>query len=402
MLDFLKAIRDAGVPHDMPPEEAKYIRLVNMWTALMIVANIAFLALNASDPGIFFLLFAIVEALLVLVIFFNLFRLHSLARVFLLIVVNAATGGIAVMSGAHIQGQYLLFLTAAAAPLIFPRKERGLMVAMIVLSFVTYVATTRFQQRIDPIVSDPRDPLSIAVVEWLLYAGVVGLALVGRIGSSQTEHLLKEEREHSERLLLNILPEEVAHRLKHDSGVIAQGYESASVLFADVVGFTAVSSTLDPDRLVRGMNDIVSAFDDMVEELGLEKIKTIGDGYMAAGGVPVPCEDHAERTAELAIRMQRFMNEYSEEKNIPLKLRIGINTGPLVAGVIGKKKFAYDLWGDTVNTAARMESHGEPGRIHLSESARKCLGENYQVEERGHIEVKGKGRMRSYFLTGTG
>ncbi|NES08389.1 MAG: adenylate/guanylate cyclase domain-containing response regulator, partial [Okeania sp. SIO2F4] len=211
---------------------------------------------------------------------------------------------------------------------------------------------------------------------------------------------LAEEQEKSERLLLNILPAPIAQRLKQGEKTIADSFSEVTVLFGDLVGFTKLSANLSPAELVELLNMIFSRFDELAEKYGLEKIKTIGDAYMIVGGLPTPREDHAEAIAEMALDMLHQIKEISEQQGKPLQIRIGINTGAVEAGVIGTKKFAYDLWGDTVNTAHRMESHGIPGVIQVTEDTYNCLANKYTFQERGMIEIKGKGMMRTYLLVG--
>jgi len=204
----------------------------------------------------------------------------------------------------------------------------------------------------------------------------------------------------SDDLLLNILPESIAERLKAGEGVIADRVDHVSVLFADLVDSTPLSQRLSPTELVVFLDGIFTKFDDLADELGLEKIKTIGDAYMVVGGLPEEREDHLEAIAELALRMQDQIADHPAANGTPLQMRYGIHTGPVVAGVIGRRKFSYDLWGDTVNTAARMESHGVPGRIHVTGSVRTGLEDAFTFEERGTVEIKGKGSLTTHFLTG--
>lgn len=201
------------------------------------------------------------------------------------------------------------------------------------------------------------------------------------------------ERARSERLLLNILPSPIAERLKNREGPIADLHAEASILFADIAGFTAMSVEMPPQELVAMLNRLFSGFDQLVRELGVEKIKTIGDAYMAVAGVPEPVDDHAERIADLALAMR---------DTATLPIRIGIDTGPVVAGVIGESKFIYDLWGEAVTTASRMESHGIPGAIHVTERFRDRLSDRYRFLDRGENEIKGRGRMRTWLLEGRG
>ncbi len=215
------------------------------------------------------------------------------------------------------------------------------------------------------------------------------------------EHrLLQEEQARSETLLLNVLPKPIADRLKRDPSTIADGFPEATVLFADIVDFTRLSAGMPPERLVAWLNELFSLFDRLSERHGLEKIKTIGDAYMAVAGLPMPRPDHAEAAAEMALEMQRELAARTAPNGEPLYMRIGLHTGPVVAGVIGTKKFIYDLWGDTVNTASRMESHGIAGTIQVTEAAYRRLQNAYEFEDRGVIPVKGKGEMRTYLLKG--
>lgn len=211
---------------------------------------------------------------------------------------------------------------------------------------------------------------------------------------------LGREREKSERLLRTILPESIAARLKESSSTIAEHHPAVTVLFADLTGFTGFSTQVDAAGLVGMLDEIFSAFDRLALAAGVEKIKTIGDAYMAVAGLPTPRADHADAVAGLAIDMQAAFAGIVAARGLPLALRIGVHSGPVVAGVIGHHKFAYDLWGDTVNVASRMESHGEPGLIHVSPATRALLGDRYRFTDRGPVAVKGRGEMRTFFLLG--
>lgn len=210
---------------------------------------------------------------------------------------------------------------------------------------------------------------------------------------------LQAERARSERLLLNVLPEPIAERLKDGGGVIADGFEEATVLFADIAGFTPLAERMPPQRVVALLDDVFSTFDQLSDEHGLEKIKTIGDAYMVAGGIPEPRPDHLQAVAEMALAMREACRRVTGERwNGSIDLRIGMDTGPVTAGVIGRSKFIYDLWGDTVNTASRMESHGVAGEIHVTGRVRERLEDRYVFRPRGSVEIKGKGLMATYLL----
>jgi adenylate cyclase len=208
------------------------------------------------------------------------------------------------------------------------------------------------------------------------------------------------ERAKSERLLLNVLPESVASRLKESDAVIAEGFESATVLFADIVGFTPLAQELAPADTVALLDRVFARWDGLADRHGVEKIKTIGDAYMVAGGLPSPREDHAEAVADMALEMGAEVERCAAESGVALEVRIGMDTGPVVAGVIGRAKFSYDLWGDTVNTASRMEHHGVPGAIQVTERVYEQLRDRYDLHRRGTVEVKGKGPMTTYLLLG--
>ncbi len=211
---------------------------------------------------------------------------------------------------------------------------------------------------------------------------------------------LEIEQAKSESLLLNILPKTIADRLKEETTTIADQFTDVTVLFADIVGFTNLSSRISPKELVTLLNEIFSEFDRLADLHGLEKIKTIGDAYMLVGGLPEPKADCAKDVAEMALDMQKAILQFNQNHQENINIRIGINTGAVVAGVIGQKKFIYDLWGDAVNIASRMESHGLPGSIQVSEDTYQLLEKFYQFEERGSITIKGKGEMKTYFLLG--
>ena len=212
---------------------------------------------------------------------------------------------------------------------------------------------------------------------------------------------LASANEQNQALLLNVLPNTIAERLKQGATLIADEYDHATILFADIVGFTRLSTEFPAVQIVEMLNWIFSVYDDLTEQYGLEKIKTIGDSYMVAGGVPVAHPHHCEAVAEMGLAIIRETQAFAAQSGINLNVRVGIHTGHVVAGVIGQKKFIYDLWGDTVNTASRMESSGASGHVHVSEEVYEALRhfpDRFQFQERGEIEVKGKGKMRTYFL----
>jgi class 3 adenylate cyclase len=278
-------------------------------------------------------------------------------------------------------------------------------VAFTLLTLVMYAALDHFIAR-SPL------QVSLSISSTLLSLGGIGALIAYRLERQARQSFLQRrlideqvsalaaEKARAEELLLNVLPASIAERLKRGQRPIADGFPRVSVLFADIVGFTKMSERVTPAELVDRLDSIFSSFDDLADKLKLEKIKTIGDAYMVAAGLHSNEYDHAQTIAEMALGMQRRASEFGREFGEALSIRIGIHTGPVVAGVIGKRKFIYDVWGDTVNTASRMESHGEPGTIHVSDETRTLLKDMYELTSRGEITVKGKGVMRTWFLEG--
>jgi len=211
---------------------------------------------------------------------------------------------------------------------------------------------------------------------------------------------LELEKMRSEGLLLNVLPASIAERLKAGEQTIADRLDEVTIVFTDLVGFTPMAQARPANEIVDLLDEVVAEFDRLVEKYQMEKIRTAGDGYMAVAGAPEPSTNHASRAADLALDMMESIRSYTDFSGNSLGLRIGIDCGPVIAGVIGLKKFTYDVWGDAVNTASRMESHGVPGKIHVTERVRERLQGSHRFEERGLIEVKGKGQMRTFFLIG--
>lgn len=264
---------------------------------------------------------------------------------------------------------------------------------------------------LEPVLSPAAVPATIGLAFFVLNLGVPSLTVfvllryflvqrdVARAALAEEHRKLEAERARSERLLLNVLPASIAGRLKDGERTIADAGE-ATVVFADLAGFTAFARRRDPDRVVALLNEVFTRLDGLADRFGLEKIKTIGDAYMAVAGVPTPRADHAAVAAELALAILETEPTGPGEQAEALAMRVGIDTGPVVAGVIGQHRFSYDLWGDTVNTASRMESTGVSGRIQVTDRVVATLEDRYVFEPRGEMEVKGKGTMRTWFLLG--
>jgi class 3 adenylate cyclase len=266
--------------------------------------------------------------------------------------------------------------------------------------FVAFAALVVVSGAINSTLSEdaPHIPNGVIVTFFVLNVGAVaGTAFV------LLEYFVRareREQARSERLLLNVLPESVAARLKNDEGIIADAFADVTVLFADIVGFTPLAERLAANDVVAVLDRVFASWDDLATQFGVEKIKTIGDAYMVASGVPIPREDHTEAIADMALAMSAELTRAAAPAGLTLEARIGIDTGPVVAGVIGRSKFIYDLWGDTVNTASRMESHAPPCAIQVTERTFERLRDRYELRPRGALEIKGKGTMTTYLLVG--
>ena len=266
--------------------------------------------------------------------------------------------------------------------------------------FVAFIALIVLAGVLEPIVSQQPADIPVPVQTTFFILNISGPALTAYLLLQYSVRARDAALASSERLLLNVLPAPIAERLKRHEGRIAEAHEEVTVLFADVVDFTPFTERTAPERVVGVLDEIFSAFDDLAQGHGLEKIKTIGDAYMVVAGVPEPRSDHAEAMAEMALDMQASVGRLGERLGVELAIRVGMASGPVIAGVIGRRKFIYDLWGDTVNTASRMESHSLPGRIQVTAATYQRLRGRYRFEGRGEIEVKGKGRLPAYLMVG--
>ncbi|WP_165610008.1 adenylate/guanylate cyclase domain-containing protein [Shimia aestuarii] len=300
-------------------------------------------------------------------------------------------------SGIHL----LMFVAPAAVLVIFgPLRWHLLLASLLVSTLTVSLAVVLIGDPALPAANDPVLQTGLMLVSttsalWL----VIIPGYVGFLRAERAEDALEAEHARSEALLYNLLPTEIATRLKEAPGkTIADNLDHTAILFADIVGFTPRSARMTPEELVKFLNRIFSTFDMLAEKHGLEKIKTIGDAYMVAAGLPQPVDQPVQRVAEMAFDMLTAMQDFSDEIGDTVEVRIGIHAGPVVAGVIGHQKLFYDVWGDTVNTASRMESHGEPGRIQVTAAARDALMGDYAFTPRGLVEIKGIGALETWWL----
>jgi adenylate cyclase len=293
--------------------------------------------------------------------------------------------------------QYFIFVAVLSAFFIQYKK---LSIAIAIFSIINFIILfILFATRIPPFYT------SVTIINLFNIAiGITSLIIVGSMAYmfsravDETENRLQVQYDRAERLLRNILPESVAERLKEKEQLIADGFAQSSILFADLQNFTEFSGSTTPKNLVYMLNELFSSFDDLLEQHGVEKIKTIGDAYMVASGLPQESDRHAEQILDYARAMLAAINDFNNKQGLDFSIRIGVNSGPVIAGVVGKKKYSYDLWGDTVNVASRMEASGFPGEIHLSENTYRLIKNKYNVIKREPLQIKGKGLMQTYFL----
>lgn len=297
-------------------------------------------------------------------------------------------------------GIWLSFLTAAPLSILLFGVERTYIAGALSVMGVFLALFFRFAMPFDTGYLPPTALILNFGINFSLNAVLLFLVVhyVSR-NAARAEESAEREHARSESLLANILPPQVAARLKNEE-IIADRYEAASVLFADMAGFTARASETTPEELVRFLNRVFSRLDSLVEAHGLEKIKTTGDAYLVVAGAPEPRPDHMEAMADLALAMRDALAGLTDPKGGDVPVRIGLASGPVVAGVVGRRKFFYDVWGDTVNVAARMEQTGEVGRIQVAPDMGRLLGDRFVLEPREPVEVRGKGRMRTWYLVG--
>jgi adenylate cyclase len=384
-----------------PEKEARRLRAVNIAAFCAAVVPLTFgLHRAATDPEGW--MFGLGTTLIGIAILATplLHRFNSVAAPFALgLLIYAHIFRVVYTSGTS-DGAYMTYLTAAGVGVLLVGLDHMRLAAvmaalaaalMILLHTIVPAQTGLLAQQV------PGRSGNFAVNAIGNAVILFAIVLYSVRQTARAEAAVEREYARSEALLGNILPPRVAARLK-DEKVIADRYEAASVLFADMAGFTARASDTEPEALVGFLDGVFTRIDALVEAHGLEKIKTTGDAYMVVAGVPEPRPDHAEALADLALAIREAVADLKDPKGRAVPVRIGIASGPVVAGVVGRRKFFYDVWGDTVNVAARMEQTGEPGHIQISSGTRKHLVGRFTLKARGGIEIRGKGSMRTWFL----
>jgi adenylate cyclase len=407
-MDWLRqlAIRfiDSGVGSETASTDARYVRFLNTTLLVLALVELPILVLLVVlGLGPQFLTNLVALCLLVTGFVLNRRGWYLQAKVLVITVMTANTSYFAAILGSSSLTHLWLIPGAALGVLAFKPSEWRWAFALVGLamgSFLffefTYLDMTPMVQHL----SAPQDQLR-ATQGSNVSAMVVTLILVGIMHRrfAQSEAALSKEKAESERLLRAILPDEIARELRETGKTQAVRHEDVSLLFADIVGFTPLAASMPAEDVVALLAKIFEQFDGLITDCGVEKIKTIGDAYMVAGGVPQPSPDHAERLACCAMGMLDIIEAFNTESGHRLQLRIGLHRGPAVAGVIGTTKFAYDLWGESVNLASRLESSGAPGRIHVSDAFRSGLDDRLTFEVRGEIELKGVGATMTHWLT---
>ena len=401
---LLARISRVGVDAATARHETKYIVLTNQLT-LYITLTFSIVALNPTlaQLGPKVRLIAVVAVTgYPLTLLFNHWRRHLAASLWLVVWSDAMCFAMCRFQ-LDTSETLLFFMAIGMVPwFLFPPSQVRWSVGAAVLAFVSFLAAGWMQRHFPPsVIPDAGELRRFAFLNRLsFFITVIAVGFYASRENARVERELEHERARSDELLHNVLPRRIAARLKADSGAIAERFDQATVLFADIVRFTELSERVPPAEVVSMLDHVFTRFDGLADAHGVEKIKTIGDAYMVAAGIPEPRADHVEVIAELALEMRRVLEGMTDPRLQHLSIRIGMHTGPVVAGVIGKRKFLYDLWGDTVNTASRMESQGEPGRIQVTEEIYRRLSERFELQPRGEMQVKGKGPMQTWFLEG--
>jgi adenylate cyclase len=400
---YLKPLfqRFSELPPKVPPRNYRFFVLSNYAYFFAFIGNAGALFLSALIGAWYITLFCLGSVLFfALAIRLNLWGYLRVSLPFVILQALALVILIAYMVGNI--GVNALLIPLAMFIFLSPLEHKIINVIVSIAIGAAYAAVNYYVRNFTPLIV--LSPIILKILNFIAGCTTIAAAcFIGyyyRVAAVRAEAALEQEYKRAENLLHNILPETIANRLKLNPDSIADGFDGTSILFADIVGFTPISAQMPPENTVMLLNEVFSDFDDLVDKYKLEKIKTIGDAYMAVAGLPEPRADHAEAIAEMALDMMQVMARFDVKIGNPLKIRIGINSGPAVAGVIGKKKFIYDLWGDTVNTASRMESHGLAGEIQVSPATHELLKDKYHFQERGVIEIKGKGPMQTYLLKG--
>ena len=394
-----------GITDALPAREARYVRAVNgmvlIVTALLWV-QLPLVFMLLPDTRYILASFLLWPLIAQMVPYLNHRGRYTAARLVYSFSTLALILFDAMQLGPATENHLFMIAAFVGAFIIYPPREAKWLVVNVVLSAAALVGLELFYREHGALVDFP--PAFIEIARWssmsALFTIILGITLYHYRVIAETERMLELEHRRSEGLLLNILPAPIAARLKQNQIPIADRVDDASILFADLVGFTELADSVPHERVVQILDTLFSEFDRIAARHGLEKIKTIGDAYMLAGGLPQPAGDHHPSVAACALEMLRYVRGAPIPDAPGLRVRVGIHSGPVVAGVICETKFAYDVWGDTVNIASRMESQGEPNRIQVSAAFQRRTCHLFEYEPRGLVQIKGKGAMETYVLEG--
>lgn len=388
-----------GITKATPENEFRFIKLLNISIVLFVVYSSACVLVGLLSGDYQLALFQIpcFAALLLAITLIG--RGHyTTAITIVLSTLIIAFSGLQILYGGDAKLHIWLSIPIMGACLAYPpsHSKHAIIMGLMAILAITFIEFLDIPQKIVSPMLD--NPLGKANNMASLGLAILGVAFVSRTLLLSAEAELIKERLRSENLLNHTLPKAISKRLKHSESIIADDIESCSVLFCDIVGFTALSDKLSANQIVYTLNALFTQFDELCEKYAVEKIKTIGDAYMVAAGVPNPIDNHAEVLVNFAKDMYKQLEVFNQKFKQELEIRIGIHSGPVVAGVIGKSKFSYDLWGDTVNVASRMESHGVTGKIQISEASHDLLNNRISCQARGSIDIKGKGLMNTFLV----
>ncbi len=397
---FFQRIIDVGADKGFSITEIRYLRVTNIASILGVIFNAIWMLISIylTDSPIIYGSNALLGLMFLIVLLFNQKGWRVLASMWLTI-----TSYISVLLFLYLLGYssgvaFICFLIIILPYMTFPRKARKLAHGFSILPCLTLIVTVLLQSNINAHY-EAVDPYMSQVVN-ISITGLICLALIWSMSVliDRSEESLMAEQQKSDDLLHNILPVNVAKDLKETGRTIPQKHKNVTILFTDFKGFTEIVASITEITLVNELNDIFGRFDEIVVEAGVEKIQTIGDAYVAACGLEKEIAEHAINCIIAAQEMLSYLEERNQKNEIKWKMRVGIHSGPIVAGVVGKKKFRYDLFGDTINTASRMESSGESGKINISGPTYQLIKNNIDCEYRGKIYAKGKGEMEMYFV----
>jgi class 3 adenylate cyclase len=397
---FFQKMFDIGDNKDFSITELRYLRVTNIASILGAIYNAIWvlISINLTDYPIIYGSNALLGLMFLIVLFFNKKGWRVLASIWLTIASYISVLLFLYLLGYSSGVAFIFFLIIIMPYMTFPRKARKLAHGFSILACLALIVTVLLQSNINAHYNAV-DPYISQVVN-ISITGFICLALIWSMSVliDRSEESLIAEQKKSDDLLHNILPVNVAKDLKETGRTIPQKHKNVTILFTDFKGFTEIVASITEITLVNELNDIFGQFDEIVEEAGVEKIETIGDAYVAACGLEKEITEHAINCITAAQKMLSYLEERNQKHEIKWRMRVGIHSGPIVAGVVGKKKFRYDLFGDTINTASRMESSGEPGKINISGPTYQLVKNDIDCEYRGKVYAKGKGEMEMYFV----